>query len=86
MTSVCLCLVMNEEVSIVSCMYCSFKCYDDIILRRHVVAVHKNESNIRFYCNYCGVSYKNWDSLRKHVQRLHRVIQDEATPLQGISL
>ena len=39
---------------------------------KHIRTVHENDPNFIIYCSFCGLSYKKWESLRKHVQRIHQ--------------
>ena len=60
-----------DEVSVLLCSFCDFRCYDDKSLLKHIRDIHENDPNFVVYCSQCGRSYKKWSSLKKHLHREH---------------
>ena len=64
-----------------SCSYCHFKCYDNTSLMKHMKDCHSHEPEFGVSCTLCGQTYQKWDSLKKHLQRMHKSIAGPSTSI-----
>lgn len=59
----------NQLLSIMPvyiCDYCDFRCFATDDLLRHIRRCHENNPSFLVYCHLCGLSFKKWETLRKH--------------------
>ena len=65
-------LMACSSSSLLFCNYCNFQCSSNAVLLKHQRATHENEPDFRISCNFWGLCYKKWNTLKKHLQRCHK--------------
>ena len=53
------------------CSYCDFRCYNQRALLKHLRDLHQNDPSFRVFCTLCGMTFRKWCSLKKHLHRDH---------------
>lgn len=64
-------MASTSESSVLLCNYCDLRCYDRLVLLKHMRDTHEKDGNFSVVCDLCGRTYKKWNSLKKHLHRDH---------------
>lgn len=68
-----------ENIRRLKCSMCFFGTEVELQFIKHYIQCHRLDPNFSVTCNKigCGVTYRNWDSFRKHLYRRHQERVDE---------